>query len=133
MREIPFEPKGVLEFVQPDGTVIRQIAIEVADTDSARARGLMDRRSLTSRQGMLFLFPDETDRSFWMQNTPIPLDIIFVDADSQIVNIAKRTTPLSPEQVQSTGPAQYVVEVRAGFTDRYNITDSARVRWVFLD
>lgn len=133
MREIPFEPKGVLEFVNPNGAVIRQIAIEVADTDSSRMRGLMDRRSLSTRQGMLFIFPDETDRSFWMQNTPLPLDIIFVAADSQIVNIAKHTTPLSPEQVTSTGPAKYVVEVRAGFTDRYAITDSARVRWVLVN
>ncbi|NBC18289.1 MAG: DUF192 domain-containing protein [Bacteroidetes bacterium] len=129
MRTIPFEPEGVLAFVGPDGRVIRQIAIEIAETDSARARGMMDRRSLTSRQGMLFTFPDAAPRSFWMANTPVPLDIIFVDADSQVVNIAERTTPLSRERVESTGPAQYVVEVRAGFSDRFGLTDSTRVRW----
>jgi hypothetical protein len=129
MRTIPFEPEGVLEFVAPDGRVIRQIAIEIADTDSARARGMMDRRSLTTRQGMLFTFPDAAPRSFWMANTPVPLDIIFVDADSQVVNIAERTTPLSRERVESTGPAQYVVEVRAGFSDRFGLTDSTRIRW----
>ena len=59
----------------------------------------------------------------------MPLDIIFVGPDSQVVNIAKRTTPLSRERVESTGPAQYVVEVRAGFSDRFGLTDSTRVRW----
>ena len=129
MRTIPFEPEGVLEFVAADGQVIRQIAIEIAETDSARARGMMDRRSLTTRQGMLFTFPNAESRSFWMANTPVPLDIIFVGPDSQVVNIAKRTTPLSRERVESTGPAQYVVEVRAGFSDRFGLTDSTRVRW----
>lgn len=126
---IPFTPEGQLDFLAPDGTVITSINIEVAETDSARARGLMDRRQLTLEQGMLFIFPDVDDRSFWMANTPIPLDIIFVDADSQVVNIARRTKPLSREHVESTGPAQYVVEVRGGFSDRFGLTDSTRIRW----
>ena len=129
MRNITFQPEGVLEFVSPDGHVLRQIAIEIAETDSARQRGLMDRRSLSTRQGMLFIFPDADARSFWMRNTPVPLDIIFVAPDSQVVNIVRRTTPLSQERVESTGPAQYVVEVRAGFSDRFGLTDSTRIRW----
>lgn len=129
MRHIPFRADGVLSFVQPDGRVLREVAVEVASTDSARQRGMMARRDLTTRQAMLFTFPDVAPRSFWMANTPVPLDIIFVGADSQIVNIARRTTPLSPDPVNSTGPAQYVVEVRAGFSDRFGLTDSTRVRW----
>ena len=129
LREIPFQAEDTLAFLTPAGEVIREVAIEIAATDSARQRGLMDRRALTTRQAMLFVFPDEAPRSFWMANTPVPLDIVFVGADSQVVSIAKRTMPLSREQVRSEGPARYVVEVRAGFADRYGLTDSTRVRW----
>lgn len=128
-RDITFQADGILEFVRPDGSVVRPVAMEIAETDSSRQRGLMDRRALSLKQSMLFIFPDEADRAFWMHSTPIPLDIIFVDADSQIVNIVKNTTPMSDERVRSTGPAQYVVEVRAGFSDRFGLTDSMRVRW----
>ncbi|HMB89680.1 MAG TPA: DUF192 domain-containing protein [Rhodothermales bacterium] len=128
-RDIPFRADGTLDFVHPDGSVIRTIDVEIATSDSAWARGLMDRRSLTLGQGMLFLFPEAEMKSFWMKNTPIPLDIMFVASDSQIVNIAKRTPPLSQEQILSTDSAQFVVEVRGGFSDRFGITDSTRIRW----
>lgn len=124
-----FDPEGVLAFERPDGTRITAIAIEVAESDSAKERGLMQRRSLPARGGMLFPYDDAAPRSFWMANTYIPLDIIFVGPDSQVVNIAKGTRPLSQQQVRSDAPAQYVVEVRAGFTDRHGITDSTRIDW----
>jgi uncharacterized membrane protein (UPF0127 family) len=127
--DIPFRADGILDFVRPDGAVITTIAIEIAATDSARTRGLMQRRMLPARGGMLFVFPDAEPRGFWMKNTPLPLDILFIAADSQVVNIARRTRPLSEDMIRSTGPAQYVLEVRSGFTDRYGITDSTRVRW----
>jgi len=78
---------------------------------------------------MLFVFPAPDSLSFWMANTPLPLDIIFVAPDSTVVNIAKRTTPLSREFIRSTGLAQYVVEVRGGFTDRFQIDTSTRIHW----
>lgn len=124
-----FEPEGVLAFERPDGTRITAIAIEVAESDSAKERGLMERRSMPARGGMFFPYEDAAPRSFWMANTYIPLDIIFVGPDSQVVNIAKGTRPLSEQQVRSEVPAQYVVEVRAGFTDRHDITDSTRIDW----
>ena len=130
--DIPFTPTGLLELVAEDGTVITSVAIEIAQGDSARARGLMERKSLPARGGMLFFDEEERDQSFWMKNTLIPLDIIFIDADSQVVNIAKRTTPLSEERVSSTGPAKYVLEVRAGFADSYNLDETTRVRWRLL-
>ena len=120
---------GLLEFLRPDGSVIRSIEIEVADDPTERQRGLMDVRQLSLNQGMLFLFEDVTERTFWMQNTPISLDIIYVGPDSQVVSIARRTTPLSPDRVPSGAPAQFVVEVRGGFSDRFGLTDSTRIRW----
>jgi uncharacterized membrane protein (UPF0127 family) len=124
-----FRKDGTLAFVRADGSVIRAIDIEIAEDAAARQTGLMYRRQMTLAQGMLFIFSDEAPRKFWMANTPIPLDIMFVGADSQIVNIARRTTPLSRENVVSTGPAQYVVEVRGGFSDRYGLDETTRIRW----
>ncbi len=125
---IPFEREGTLTFIQ-EGDSTLTIDIEIADTDSARTRGLMQRSALPEKSGMLFIFPQEQRRSFWMSNTPLALDIIFVSADSQIVSIAKYTTPFSSENVPSEGPAQYVVEVSAGFTDSYGILEGDRITW----
>ncbi len=127
--DIPFRPEGLLDFVTEDGTVVTRIAIEVAESDSAQARGLMERRSLPARGGMLFIDQEPSERSFWMKNTPMPLDIIFVRSDSTIANIVKKTTPFSSEKIKSIGKAKFVVEVRAGFTDRYRITDSLSITW----
>ncbi|MCH8962727.1 MAG: DUF192 domain-containing protein [Bacteroidetes bacterium] len=124
-----FRKDGTLEFVRSDGSVIRSIEIEIAEDEATRQTGLMNRRQMTLAQGMLFLFSDEAPRKFWMANTPIPLDIMFVGADSQIVNIARRTRPLSRENVVSTGPAQYVVEVRGGFSDRFGLDETIKIRW----
>ena len=131
--DIPFTPTGLLELIHEDGSVITSVAIEIARGDSARARGLMDRKSLPARGGMLFFDEEEKEQTFWMKNTLIPLDILFISADSQVVNIARRTTPLSEERVSSTGPAKYVLEVRAGFADNYNLDETTRVRWRLLE
>lgn len=127
--DIEFTPEGFLDFVRPDSSLITRIIIELAETPEEQAQGLMYRRTLPDRGGMLFVDPAESMRSFWMKNTALSLDILFVDAEGHIVNIAKKTTPFSEEHIESTGPAQYVVEVRAGFTDRYGITEDDRIVW----
>ena len=124
-----FQEEGTLAFVRPNGDTLRTISIDVADTDAERKRGLMRQQSLGYDRGMLFVF-DSVDRgSMWMKNTPLPLDIVFVAPDSQVVNIARRTTPLSEEKITPEAPRKFVVEVRAGFADRFGLTDSTRVRW----
>jgi uncharacterized membrane protein (UPF0127 family) len=127
--EIPFRADGILEVLREDGSLITTLAIEIAEGDSARARGLMDRRSIPARGGMLFLDDEVRVQTFWMKNTPLPLDIVFVSADSQVVSIAKRTRPFSEETVSSTAPAQFVLEVRGGLTDRYGIDSTSSMRW----
>jgi len=129
MEEIVFRPDGVLDFVRADSSISARIFIEIAESPEAQAQGLMYRRSLPEKGGMLFIDPAPSMRSFWMKNTPLALDIIFVNDQGEVVNIVKRTTPYSEEHILSTGPAQYVVEVRAGFTDKFNITDTDRVSW----
>lgn len=125
---IPFDREGTLAFVSGADT-LTTIAIEIADTDSARQRGLMERTSLPDASGMLFIFEQEEPQGFWMANTPLSLDILYVGADSGIVSMAKYTTPYSDETLPSAGPAQYVVEVPAGFADRYGIVEGDRVTW----
>ncbi len=120
---------GTLDFVQGDSTVIHSITIEIADTEVARQRGLMNRRGMDLDEGMLFIFQAPDSLSFWMRNTAMPLDIIFVGENLSIVNIARRTRPLSDDFIRAAAPAQYVVEVRGGVTERYGITEHASIRW----
>ena len=130
---IPFTIEGRLAFIQ-DGDSTVTIDIEIADTDSARERGMMQREGFPNdRSGMLFPFQKEEPQSFWMSNTPVALDILFVSADSQVVNIAKYTTPFSSENYRSGEPAQFVVEVPAGFADSHGILEGDRIRWRRLE
>jgi uncharacterized membrane protein (UPF0127 family) len=127
--EPTFQREGRLAFVGPSGDTLRTIDVEIADTDAERERGLMRRRSLGYDRGMLFIFDEVDESGMWMKNTPLPLDIVFVAPDSQVINIARRTTPFSQETISPAAPKKFVVEVRGGFADRFGLTDSARVRW----
>ena len=128
VRDIPFRQDGTLTF-ERDGEGLTTVGIEIAETDSARTRGLMERRSLPEHSGMLFLFENNEPRSFWMANTPLSLDLFFANADSQVVHIAKYTEPFSTDQVASEAPAQYVLELPAGFADSYGIIEGDDLRW----
>ena len=128
-----FQQEGTLAFYQPSGDTLATIAIEIADTDAERQRGLMQRRSLGYDRGMLFIFEETSTDGMWMKNTPLPLDIVFVSPDSQVINIARRTTPFSEETIEPAAPRRFVVEVRAGFANEFGLTDSTRIRWVRTD
>lgn len=88
--------------------------VEIADDEPERNRGLMFRRSLAPDRGMLFIFPNERPVAFWMRNTLIPLDMIFVRADGTIRSIAHQTTPLDETPVPSGGPVLAVLEIAGG-------------------
>lgn len=102
--------------------------VEVADTARKRGWGLMYRNELGTDEGMLFVFPDERDQSFWMKNTPLSLDIIFMDARRRVVGIIHDTVPFSTRSVSVGVPSRYVLEVRAGLARRNGIVvgDTAR-------
>jgi uncharacterized membrane protein (UPF0127 family) len=127
--DIPFSIEGRLFFERADGTPITEIGIEIADDDSTRTRGLMQRATVPDSLGMLFIFERQETRSFWMANTPHSLDILFVNRDLEIVDVAKYTRPFSPESITSRAPSIYVVEVKAGFTDSWGITETDKIRW----
>ncbi len=125
---IPFRIDGALEFLR-EGELLLRIDLEIAATDSAKMRGMMQRTSFPDRSGMLFLFDREEPQQFWMGNTPLALDLIFIDADSQIVDFAKYAQPFSAESIPSAVPAQYVLEVPAGFSDTHGLIETDRVSW----
>lgn len=124
-----FKKEGELTFQTSDGKFISKIDIEIADDMVERAVGLMYRESLEFNQGMLFIFPTEEYQSFWMRNTMIPLDIIFVNKKMEIVTIHKNTTPFSEKSYPSTEPSIYVVEVNAGYTDKFDIKEEDKINW----
>jgi uncharacterized membrane protein (UPF0127 family) len=103
------------------------VRVELALTSDQRAHGLMWRDHLDQDAGMLFVFPEMRDLAFWMKNTPLPLDIIFIDADARVVSIAENATPYSEKSLPSAGPAQYVLEVNAGFSKEHGVRPGAHV------
>jgi len=126
---INFKKDGELTFNSSKGNRISTIDIEIADNDDKRTRGLMDRISMEENQGMIFLFPHERIQSFWMKNTVIPLDMIFVNRENVIVTIKQDTVPFDTGQYRSTKPASIVVEVVAGYTALYNIKVGDKIVW----
>ncbi len=115
-------------FLDDSGEEITTIEAAVADTDETRTEGLMDVRSLEPYQGMIFIFDDEARRSFWMANTPLSLDIIFLNNDLEIVRIHQNTRPYSQRSIESERPARYVVEVNAGFSRRHDLREGMSIR-----
>lgn len=127
--EPPKTMQGDLQFLRQDGSTVVSITIEVADTPEARIKGLMERWSLPELHGMLFIFDYPEVQGFWMHNTPLSLDMIFVGENRRILNIAESTTPMSKQTVNSRGPAKYVVEVKAGFSKRHGIEEGMKIQW----
>jgi uncharacterized membrane protein (UPF0127 family) len=120
---------------QPQVTIVtrdgREIAfvVEVADTPARREMGLQYRRDLAQNHGMIFLFPEEEQLSFWMKNTPISLDMIFINANRRIVGIVENTTPFSLESRSVNARSQYVLEINGGLARRYGVTAGDSVRF----
>lgn len=118
-----------VKFLTADGKEISTVSVALADEPEERNQGLMDVKEMASDAGMLFIFPDEQPRSFYMANTPLPLDIIFVNADSTIVRIHHNTTPFNSEQLPSDKPAKFVVETNAGYCISNDIQEGMRIRF----
>lgn len=128
--EIPFKKEGNLQFMSAEGDTLQSIEIEVAANEARRTQGLMNRTSLPNNAGMLFIFEQqEEELSFWMRNTLISLDLIFLNAQREVVHIAKYTQIQSDAPITSTAPSQYVVEVNAGFADTHKIEIGSRANW----
>jgi len=123
----PQEPTEPLQVVTHDG-VAHHFKVEVVDNDESRELGLMFRMSLAPDAGMLFDFKTPQDVSFWMKNTYIPLDIIFIGVDGHILNIARQATPFSEATLPSAGPALGVLEIKGGRAAELGIEPGDLVR-----
>lgn len=125
-----FIKQGELKFISQDGKRnISQIDIELAANDEKRTQGLMWRRKMEEQQGMLFVMERQEIQSFWMLNTYISLDIIFVNEQRQIVTIRSNTKPQSLDPVISDEPALYVVEVNAGYCRKHGISVGDKIEF----
>lgn len=122
-----FTKEGDLSFTSNEGNAIAQIDIEIADDNDQRSTGLMFRDRMEENQGMLFIFDEEGPQSFWMRNTILPLDIIYVNSNMEIVKIYKNTKPFSDASLPSNKPAKYVVEVNSGYCDRNGIQEGYKI------
>jgi uncharacterized protein len=96
------------------------ISVEVADSPEERHNGLMFRDELGADAGMLFVYPDPQPRSFWMENTTIPLSIAYLDDKGTILNI-EDMRPLTRDGVRSAGPALYALEVNRGWFESHQV------------
>jgi uncharacterized protein len=106
-----------------------RFTVEVASTAEQQAMGLMYRNKLAPDRGMVFPFDPPREASFWMRNTLIPLDMIFVRADGTIANIAENTVPYSEEPVYSDGPVKAVLEIAGGRSAELGIKPGDKVKW----
>ena len=100
--------------IETQSGALHVFTVEIADNQRSRAKGLMFRKEMASDVGMLFLFPQQKMLSFWMKDTPLPLDIIFVDRKGEVVHIARDTEPFSLKPISSQLPALGALEVNAG-------------------
>lgn len=125
-----FTKEGELALLDASGKkVVTKIDIEIAAVEGERAEGLMYRKSMSDKQGMLFLFDFPEEQSFWMHNTYIPLDIIYISDKFEVVSIQKNAQPQSDKPLPSGKPAQYVLEINGGLSDKLGIKPGSKVAW----
>ena len=117
--------QATIEIVSSNG--VHPFSVELATTDAERAHGLMDRKSLPEGQGMLFDFKRDQRVSFWMHNTYISLDMIFIAGDGRIAHIVENAKPLSDDLIPSGAPVRAVLEVIAGTVQKLGIAPGDRV------
>ncbi len=119
------EELSTLEIITASG--VHAFSVELATTEAERERGLMFRKELPEGHGMLFDFHQEQPVSFWMHNTYIPLDMIFIRGDGRILRIAENAQPMSDRLIPSGGPVRAVLEVIGGTAGRLGIAPGDRV------
>ena len=131
--EPQFQKEGVMAFTTATKDTIKLVDIEIADNDQERTQGMMYRTSMSYDRAMLFIMEYEREQSFWMRNTKMSLDIIYVNGDMEIVTIYKHTQPYSDSPIPSFKKAKYVVETAAGFCDQFGIVEGNFISFQRVD
>ncbi|GAA4108158.1 hypothetical protein GCM10022393_03970 [Aquimarina addita] len=124
-EEIKFTKEASLSLYQVTDSVpvsIVNLEIEIADNDYERQTGLMYRTDMKEKQGMLFICEAYEPQSFYMKNTLLPLDIIYIDEGFKIVSFQKNAKPLDESSLPSGKPAKYVLEINAGLADQWKLS-----------
>ncbi|HUU02416.1 MAG TPA: DUF192 domain-containing protein [Myxococcota bacterium] len=104
-----------------------RVNVELVSNDEDRARGLMFRRHLRPDAGMLFVYRFEDNHAFWMKNTYIPLDMIFIGANMRVVGLARKTRPLTLQRIRVEMPSMFILEVNAGYAAAHGICEGTHV------
>lgn len=120
--EVNFTKEGVLTIFKISDSTQIELDIEIADTDFDVETGLMYRNTMAPNQGMLFVFDDETERFFYMKNTKIPLDLIYINTSKNMVSFQKNAKPFDESSLPSHLPAKYVLEVNAGLVNKWALS-----------
>ena len=128
--EIKFKKEGELSLLKASNdSLIKTFNIEIADDEYQTQTGLMYRNSMEDNQGMLFIFPDSEYRYFYMRNTEIPLDIIYIDQNKTIVSIQKNAKPHDETSLPSEGPAKYVLEINGGLSTQWKLQKGDKIEF----
>ncbi len=118
--KVSFKKEGELTlYKSTSDSIIAKLDIEIADTDYDVQTGLMYRNSMLETRGMLFVFPTMKQRFFYMKNTRIPLDLIYLDDKMNIVSFQENAQPFNEDQLPSTVQAKYVLEINAGLAEKW--------------
>ncbi|MBQ0786017.1 MAG: DUF192 domain-containing protein [Oceanihabitans sp.] len=128
--EVPFKKEGTLTLYKAaTDSIITTLDIEIADTDYEVQTGLMYRNAMHKNQGMLFVFPTMRERFFYMKNTRIPLDLIYLDNHKHIVSFQENAKPFDETSLPSRVPAQYVLEINAGLAEKWLLEVGDRIEY----
>ncbi|MEY4477884.1 MAG: DUF192 domain-containing protein [Schleiferiaceae bacterium] len=127
--EPPFTPEASGAFVAANGDTLASFVLELAESTAETTQGMMYRRSVPEGTGMLFIMPDERYQSFWMRNTYVPLDIIYLSEAGTVVSIQANAQPMNETPLPSEGPAKYVLEIAGGSSANLGITPGTNWIW----
>ena len=127
--KVVFKKEGELTIIKATDSTKINLDIEIADTEFDTQTGLMYRESMEKNQAMLFVFDDASERYFYMKNTKIPLDLIYIDANKTVVSFQKNAKPFDESSLPSNAPAKYVLEVNAGLVDAWGLSVGDKIEY----
>ena len=130
ITNIEFKHEGNLSVLDSSNNLLKNIEIEIADNNFERQTGLMYRKKMDNDKGMLFIFDTSEIKSFYMKNTYISLDILYINSNNTIINIIESTQPLNETSLFSDLPVKYVLEINAGLSKKWNIKKGSKISYI---
>lgn len=130
---VTFTKEGILTIFKAEtDSILTTFDIEIADSDYETETGLMYRKDMAEKQGMLFIFPDVRQHFFHMKNTEFGLDIIFLNEDLKIASFQENAQPFSEKLLPSQVPVKYALEIKAGLSEKWLLEVGDRVEFIKL-